>query len=351
MSGTTHKQPWLQSAGFDLPFFLLPGILALIVTVFLPQEYKTSGKMSVAGWVILILLVDVAHVYSTLFRTYWDKKRFAKHRTLYLVIPVACYLAGVLLYTVGELVFWRILAYLAVYHFIRQQYGFMRLYARYELKDTIGSMVDTITVYAATIYPLVYWHLTPGRNFNWFVDGDFFSGNSVWLKQVALFIYVAIVAVYCVKEIRAFLSEKKFNVPKNFIILSTLATWYFGIVYFNGDMAFTLLNVVAHGVPYMALIWLYQQKENGLSITRFFSGKLIRYSILFFIGSLVLFAYLEEGLWDGLVWREHSSVFGLFQYLPVIHTKEFLAFLVPLLSLPQSTHYVLDGFIWRKGHG
>jgi hypothetical protein len=25
-----------------------------------------------------------------------------------------------------------------------------------------------------------------------------------------------------------------------------------------------------------------------------------------------------------------------------------LMWLVPLLALPQSTHYVLDGFIWRR---
>ena len=32
------------------------------------------------------------------------------------------------LYSRGELVFWRALAYLAVFHFVRQQYGWMALY-------------------------------------------------------------------------------------------------------------------------------------------------------------------------------------------------------------------------------
>ena len=38
-----------------------------------------------------------------------------------------------------------------------------------------------------------------------------------------------------------------------------------GIVYFKGDLTFTLLNVVSHGIPYYALVWAYgnnQQKEN-----------------------------------------------------------------------------------------
>jgi hypothetical protein len=63
--------------------------------------------------------------------------------------------------------------------------------------------------------------------------------------------------------------------------------------------------------------------------------------------SLVVFAYLEEGLWDGLIWREHASIFGAFTLLPKIQNCQVLSLLVPLLALPQSTHYVLDGFIWK----
>jgi len=66
--------------------------------------------------------------------------------------------------------------------------------------------------------------------------------------------------------------------------------------------------------------------------------------------AIVVFAYLEEGLWDGLVWREHASIFGIFSVLPTVSRRELLAVLIPLLSLPQATHYVLDGFIWKRGH-
>jgi hypothetical protein len=65
------------------------------------------------------------------------------------------------------------------------------------------------------------------------------------------------------------------------------------------------------------------------------------------VGLLILFAYFEEGLWDGLVWKEHASVFKPFATLPAINSDMLLALIVPLLALPQSTHYVLDGFIWK----
>lgn len=72
------------------------------------------------------------------------------------------------------------------------------------------------------------------------------------------------------------------------------------------------------------------------------------YSWLVFFSLLGILAYLEEGLWDGLVWREHATVFSWFQVLPVVTEQPLLALLVPLLALPQMTHYVLDGFIWRR---
>lgn len=347
---TTYRQPWLRSAVFDSVFILLPGLLALVFTLFLPSAYKYTDEMPTWGWVVLVLLVDVAHVYSTLFRTYFDKERFARHRVLYTAIPIACLVAGVLLYSMSALAFWRSLAYLAVFHFVRQQYGFMRLYSRAEERKPYRKYIDATAIYAATIYPLVYWHCSPGRNFSWFVQGDFIVADLPVIRTIAFFLYVAVVAVYCVFEVGDIIRYGTFNLPRNILLFGTLASWYVGIVHFNGDMAFTMLNVVAHGIPYMALIWLLREKEQGATVKQ--SGSIARYvrSASIFIGVIVLFSYLEEGLWDGLVWREHVSVFPLFSLLPHLTSKEVLSLLVPLLSLPQSTHYVLDGFIWKRGH-
>ncbi|MBL7692943.1 MAG: hypothetical protein JNM41_15220 [Flavipsychrobacter sp.] len=347
---TTYRQPWLRSALFDSVFILLPGLLALVFTLFLPSTYKYTDEMPTWGWVVLVLLVDVAHVYSTLFRTYFDKERFARHRVMYTAIPIACLVAGVLLYSMSALAFWRSLAYLAVFHFVRQQYGFMRLYSRAEERKPYRKYIDAITIYAATMYPLVYWHCSPGRNFSWFVQGDFIVADLPVVRSIAFYIYVAVVAVYCVFEVGDIIRYGTFNLPRNILLFGTLASWYMGIVHFNGDMAFTMLNVVAHGIPYMALIWLLREKEQGATVKQ--SGSIARYirSAFIFIGVIVLFSYLEEGLWDGLVWREHVSVFPMFSLLPHLTSKEVLSLLVPLLSLPQTTHYVLDGFIWKRGH-
>lgn len=346
MPTDTHKQPWLHRPVFDGVFILLPGFLALLITMLLPQRYKYTDEMPLAAWVILILLIDVAHVYSTLFRTYWDKERLRANRLLFLIVPLACYVAGVLIYAIDGLFFWRVLAYLAVWHFIRQQYGFMRLYSRLEPKRTWASHIDAIAIYAATLYPIIYWHCTPDRNFNWFLKGDFIISNAAIVRQVAGWLYLAIIVAYVAKEVINYARTSIFNLPRNLIIMGTFLTWYVGIVYFNGDMAFTLLNVVAHGIPYMALVYIFRQRERSVAKQPQPARPLL--SLAVFIVPLLIFAWVEEGLWDGLVWREHDQVFGLFNSLPLLQHHELLALTVPLLSLPQATHYVLDGFIWRR---
>jgi membrane protease YdiL (CAAX protease family) len=129
---------------------------------------------------------------------------------------------------------------------------------------------------------------------------------------------------------------RRVNLPKQAVVLGTALSWYVGIVLLNGDMAFTIINVVSHGLPYVALVWIVDRRRRAMP-----------FFLPIFLATLLALAFFEEGLWDGLLWREHPGIFGLFAGLPRIGDPATLAWLVPLLALPQSTHYVLDGFIWR----
>jgi hypothetical protein len=128
-------------------------------------------------------------------------------------------------------------------------------------------------------------------------------------------------------------------------MIGTGLSWYVGIVLTNGDLVFTLTNVVAHGIPYIALTCIYQRRRDQqlrrpLSL---FIPRLLPVAL----GLLVLFAFVEEGFWDALVWREHLTLFPGFRLLPEIQGIGALSLLVPLLAVPQMTHYVIDGVIWR----
>lgn len=353
MSTTTTQQPWLGKAWTDIVFILLPPFGCLLFIALFPSLFQNNNNIPDAWWVILILLVDVAHVYSTLYRTYFDKNYLQQERSLLLTIPFVAFIAGVLLYTINDMLFWRLLAYLAVFHFIRQQYGFMRLYSRKEHAPAWCKRIDTFTIYYATIYPLLYWHFTGQKNFNWFVENDFYYLSASNLLTCFKWLYYILLLIYFIKECWLAQATKTINFPRIAVIAGTIASWYFGIVYFNGDMAFTLLNVISHGIPYMALMWLYGKRNYSTSAR---AGKLLRYvfstyGILLFLGIIFLLAYIEEGLWDLTLWKEHASLFSIFRQTNVSFSQTWLQFLVPLLALPQITHYVIDGFIWRIKKG
>ncbi len=346
-------QPWLKSSSFDLVFILLPSFVSVLIAMQLSRLWPSRDSIPLWVWLVFILGIDVSHVYSTLFRTYFNSNEVQENKALLTLIPLGVWLMGVGLYWADPLFFWRALTYAAVYHFIRQQYGFLRLYTR----GAPGSMIDQwlakLTIYMATVYPILYWHTHQPRNFHWFVDGDFVVGLPLWVSWLAGWFYFALVVSYAVNEMKNLIRDRRFNLPKNVILLGTMLSWYLGIVHFNGDMIFTITNVVSHGIPYMALVWVYgdRQKDRADSplILNRFSYRLFfsKASVPLFLGVLLLFGYLEEGLWAGFVWREHLHAFGFLSELPHVTARDTLTWLVPLLTLPQASHYVLDGFIWK----
>jgi hypothetical protein len=44
------------------------------------------------------------------------------------------------------------------------------------------------------------------------------------------------------------------------------------------------------------------------------------------------------------VWHDHPGIFGDSASL----SDGMLVYVVPLLTLPQATHYLLDGVVWRR---
>ena len=346
------SQPWIYSWLVDSILIIAPSFLAVAAVLFFREAFDQTMGVPLWAWVSFILCIDVAHVYGTIYRTYLNPVEFKENKTMLTIIPLLCWLGGVLLYSISGLLFWQVLAYVAVFHFIRQQYGFMMLYSRKETNRSFKWM-DKSLVYLATLYPIVYWHTHLPRNFHWFVDGDFLAVMPKQMEWVVLSLYVVSIILYAAKEIIFFVKFRQFSLPKQLIIFGTALSWYAGIVLLNGDMAFTITNVVSHGLPYIGLIWIYGRKQvrarpdeavvSKLKFKHLFSLRFVP----LFIGSLLILAYLEEGLWNGFVWREHLSVFGLFSHFPKIADHSTLAWLVPLLSLPQVTHYVLDGFIWK----
>ncbi len=336
------RQPWIHNAKTDSIFILSPPFVVLaIIFLFQNKIAQLNENYSFYTWLFLIVFVDVAHVYSTLFKTYFVGDEFRRRKLLYVATPLLSFVLGFVFFQFGSLFFWSALALVAVFHFIRQQYGFMRLYARFEPND-FHKKIDEIAIYAATLFPMLYWFSTP-RKFNWFVENEFsWIGKLPNYISVFTVVYLIIIGVWLLKTVAAFVKFKQFNIPKNAIIIGTFLSWYFGIVYFDNDFIFTFLNVVSHGVPYIALIYLNEIKNKDskdLKSLQIFKSGL---GVLLFVGVLLFIAFSEEFLWEILVWKENISISS------ISLSDNWQMLLTPLLTVPQLTHYLLDGFIWKR---
>lgn len=339
--------PTLCGKKEDLIFILLPPFVVLAVIMALPTHIIEASELSPWVWLLLVVGIDVSHVYSTLYRTYFKPTAVKKFGKVLYFLPVVGFVGAVLVYSIGPKWFWTCIAYLAVFHFVRQQYGFMKRYARFDNSSRLVRRLESVIIYAGTLYPIAFWHLTPDRKFNWFIEEDFYSWNgTAEIKLLFLVVYLLIIAVWITLMIREYIIGS-FNLPKHIIIAGTYLSWYFGIVYFNSDIAFTALNIVSHGIPYMALIYFSEKNSSSVHAENLIL-RWKNWAWVLFIVSLFAFAFFEEALWDGLHWRDHETIFSWFYFLPIIRMTELQSVVIPLLALPQITHYLIDGVIWRK---
>ncbi|HVY47842.1 MAG TPA: hypothetical protein VHB21_18265 [Minicystis sp.] len=343
--------PWLFGAGTDVAVFGGPAALALALTALAPR-LAPGGELPGWAWLAFVLAVDVAHVHTTLFRTYFDPVELRRHKRRYALVPVACWAAGALLHAAGEGVFWRALAYVAVFHFVRQQVGWVLVYrARAGERDRLGRALDAAVVYAATLYPLAYWHAHLPRAFRWFMDGDFVDARVLApIVPVLAAAEAALLALYAARAVAAALRGGRPNWGKHLVVATTAVTWYVGIVATDSDFSFTVCNVLVHGVPYMALLWAYARARGAETDAR---GSLVArvasLGVVAFLGAALAFAYVEELAWDRLVWHEAPPWFGGVARDTPLLGPVLRSLVVPLLAVPQATHYALDAVLWRRG--
>jgi hypothetical protein len=329
-------RPWLFSRSVDLGVFGGSAIVALIA-VAAGIRLGVTDDTPAWAWIAAVLFVDVAHVHATLFRTYLDRGELQRRPLLYTFVPLACFVIAFALYQSGALLFWRCAAYLAVFHFVRQQYGWVALYrSRAGERDRFGWFIDTTAIYASTLYPLLWWHTHLPRSFWWFVPNDFALQLPPIVMTIAAPLYWLALIAYAARSIARGVP----NPGKDVVVMTTALCWYVGIIALNSDYAFTVTNVVIHGVPYFALIYFYGRAHGSPeSVTQ----QLLRRGPFALLGIVWVLAFIEEAAWDHTLWHEHPQFFG-----QGFSLESVASWLVPLLAVPQLTHYVLDGFIWKR---
>lgn len=340
--------PWLWGPRADLAAFAAPAAVALLFVLAGPHITGTDGALPAWGFLLFVVAIDVAHVYATLFRTYLDREELRRRPTLYAGVPLGCLVVGAAVHAASSEWFWRVLAYAAAWHFIRQQIGWVAIYRRKSgTTSRAARLIDEAALYSATLYPLTFWHAHLPRAFAWFVPGDFASIEALSsVLPIVRAAWLASLALYLGKAAYDAFTSGRVELGKHVVVLTTFATWYVGVVATDSDFQFTAANVLVHGVPYAFLLYFYA-RERAAEAPSSLVGRIVRVGLVGFVGLLWVIAFAEEAIWDRLVWRAHPGLFGGSEGEPWLGPG-WLGILVPLLVVPQATHYVLDAFLWRR---
>lgn len=335
---------FLRSPAFDLGWFVLPGVLAALAGLALGVlDPEPADHDDLLVWITGVLLVDVAHVWASLYRTYLDPVARRIHRTRLIAAPLLCAWLGFLLHLESPLLFWGVLAYVAIFHFIKQHVGFALLYVRAGDESPRDRALVNLSIWTGTLAPVVWWHAHLPTSFAWFMQGDLLTGLPPLAGTLALALEVPVFLVFLARRIDL-ARRGRANPMVPLLVLLPAICWHLGIVAFDDDRIFTITNVFLHGVPYMALVWLAGGRARVAGRLR--SEATIAVLAAFY-GLLVALALAEELLWDRLVWHDHPALFGTATG-PDPHPI-LAAAAVALLAVPQATHYLLDRWIWRVG--
>ena len=120
---------WLFSRRTDLAMFAGSALVSTLVVLLAPT-WGVVGETPPWAWLVFVVGIDVAHVWSTVFRVYLDGDELRRRPVLYAGAPLLAYALGVTVHQVSSELFWRVLAYVAVWeaYLAMTHYSFMGQY-------------------------------------------------------------------------------------------------------------------------------------------------------------------------------------------------------------------------------
>ncbi|MGE0706908.1 MAG: hypothetical protein AB7N76_06855 [Planctomycetota bacterium] len=359
--------PWIVSRGVDLAMLGVPAVftaLALLGVLYLPPV------TDVPLWAFLFLIVafDVAHVWATIYLSYLDPRALERRRLLFLLpIPLTVYL-GFRLHLEAPWLFWTVLAYVAIHHFVSQQWGFIALYKlRAGERDPLDRYLDKWTLYAGAFGPVLWWHTTEQR-FDWFGHGEqFLFRLPESLRGEIRLMMLAFALVWIARQVQH-ARVGALNWGKTLWMVASWVSWSLGIYMVAHPLVSLACVNLLHGIPFLVLVWWrlnrYWRRERdpqaraGSRLVAWLSGteetpaptggaaaggspwpRRLAVLAAFYLPLLAL-GLAEEGAWERFVWGN---------YLPAVDglSRAQVSLIVALLATPQVVHYYLDAWLWK----
>ena len=256
---TLANKEWIFSERLDFWAHLMPVIAGAVLA---PWMWCTVGpdELPLWGYLIVVVFCDVGHVWGTIFRTYLDTAENNRRWVLYNVSPLLIFLVTFTVhYAWSEALFWTFTGYFAVFHFVRQQWGFICLY-RARAGEVEGRLIDRWVHTVGALGPIVVWHADAHRNFDWFMrDDPFLLRLPPWCREMAAAVYVATVVAYVLHNALGAPAVK----PSRYKLITMACcylTWAIGILLPHKLIAVFFLNMFHAAPSYMIVYFSARNK-------------------------------------------------------------------------------------------
>ena len=338
--------PWLVSPRFDVALVGLP----LLGTALVAMTPATTGYLPLWAFLVFVVAVDVAHVWSTLYISFLDREAFARRKLLFLLpIPVAIFISW-RLHLHAPWLFWTCLAYFAIHHFAAQQWGFVALYRMLAgERDTLDRRLDWWALWTGALGPVVLWHASPERIFDWFGNGEVFLVQlEPGLKPDIVAFMAGIGALWAGRQ--AWHARRgTLNPGKVMWMVTVWLSWSIGIGLADHPVVSIAAINLLHGGPFLALVWFRcnrrWQGQTAGARSPLLAWLSQRQAVLAFYGVVLGLGLLESSTWDATHWGIYlQPILGV---RPLELTPPAEALLVAVLATPQIVHYYLDRWLWK----
>jgi hypothetical protein len=324
--GERARKPWIESAAFDLSFFILSPLIAIPLLIVSPTPTPLS--------IVFACMLGIPHYLSTFTFFFWEDT-VAEHRAkwpLFFGVPV------IIVLSIGLALFFRI-PYIVqvvvyvwnVYHVGRQSCGIQSIYR-------MNAGVKDPSVRAA-VNPAIMW--TSAAMAFWSVDTHpplHSLMTMVWDGVPrAVFVLLAVLAFVSLIRLadqlrRRFRSSEPPQAPEMMFLGTSLLLFHPYLWIADSNMA-TLGMLLGHFIQYLAIVWLVHRRKFAALAARGSRTLLTRVStnlplllvVLVSIGGLALTFNVGSRLLDVVPAQ-------------VLYSGGFLSIAL--------VHFYLDGLFW-----
>jgi len=351
--GTSVATREVFSPKLDFVAFTLPILVALIAAPIL-YLYVPHDAMPIWGYIIIVAFTDVGHVWTTTLRTHFDSEENARRWVLYNVFPALLLIVSIVIHYFSEAFFWTLLGYLAIYHFVKQQYGMLALLKFRGVDSRVDWNFDRRCLYGGALCPILMWHSDATRKFDWFNRDDPIVlplHHVPYAFECFLGLWLLLIITFSVRQYQlskqGYFNQKKFQ-----FVLSAWLTWGVGVLLNHKLIALTFLNLF-HALPAFIIVFCYCKNRWNKNFPLTGSDSFVKWLCVperwpVYAAVFMLVGIVEEFLWESMVWHDYTA--DIFTWDPRERFGDFgYSIVTCILTLPQSSHYALDAFIWKQG--